>query len=92
VISQHKDPDQYPEITYLGNEYSKIGLYREWNFGRFTPPRLPQKADLPEDFLLEDGSKLGLVLNDLEHSSARNILIETMKQFYAAFSLDAKMN
>jgi len=50
ILSQRKDPDQYPEITYLGNQYSKIRLYREWNLGRYTPPRLPQKADLPGDF------------------------------------------
>lgn len=86
VLSQRKDPDQYPEITYLGKQYSRISLYREWNLGRYTPPRLPQKADLPEDFLLEDGSNLGLVLNDLEHRpGTRNILIERLKQFNPAF-------
>jgi predicted ATPase len=40
VLSQRKDPDQYPELTYLANQFSKIKLYREWNLGRFTPPRL----------------------------------------------------
>lgn len=87
VLSQRKDPDQYPEITYLGNQYSKISLYREWNLGRYTPPRLPQKADLPEDFLLEDASNLGLVLNDLEHQpGTRGILIQRLKQFNESFS------
>lgn len=56
VLSQRKDPDLYPEITYVGKEFGRIALYREWNLGRYTPPRLPQKADLPEDFLLEDAS------------------------------------
>jgi len=37
VLSQRKDPDQYPEVTYLGNEYAKIKLFREWNLGRKTP-------------------------------------------------------
>lgn len=64
VLSQRKDPDQYPELTYIGNQFSKIKLYREWNLG---PARLPQHSDLPEDFLLEDMSNLGLVLNDLQH-------------------------
>lgn len=87
VLSQRKDPDQYPEITYLGNQYAKISLYREWNLGRYTPPRLPQKADLPEDFLLEDASNLGLVLNDLEHrAGVRSLLIQKLKQFYEPFS------
>ncbi|MBI3582069.1 MAG: AAA family ATPase [Nitrospinae bacterium] len=80
ILSQRKDPDQYPEITYLGNKYSEIKLYREWNLGRYTPPRLPQKPDLPGDFLLEDASNLGLVLNDLEHKR-RTILLHHLKRF-----------
>ncbi len=69
VLSQRKDPDQYPEITYLGNEYAKIKLFREWNLGRNTPPRKPQPTDLPADFLREDAANTALVLNDLEHRS-----------------------
>ena len=85
VLSQRKDPDQYPEITYLGNHFSKMRLYREWNLGRYTPPRLPQKADLPEDFLLEDASNLGLVLNDLQHRpGAKQIMLEKLRVFYSA--------
>jgi len=86
VLSQRKDPDQYPEITYLGNQYSKIKLYREWNLGRHTPPRLPQKVDLPNDFLLEDASNLGLILNDLAHrGEVRSTLVNWLKQFYEPF-------
>ena len=65
ILSQRRDPDQYPEITYLGQALSKIRLYREWSFGRYTAPRLPQKADLPNDMLEADSSNLGLVLNRL---------------------------
>jgi predicted ATPase len=87
VLAQRKDPDLYPEITYLGNNYSKIGLYREWNFGRYTPPRLSQKADLPDDFLLEDASNLGLVLNDLQHSTGlKKEIISKLKQFHPSFN------
>jgi predicted ATPase len=83
VLSQRKDPDQYPEITYLANQYSKIRFYREWNLGRYTAPRLPQKADLPEDFLLEDASNLGLVINDLQHTpDTKKILLEYLQKFY----------
>ena len=65
ILSQRRDPDQYPEITYLGQTLGKIRLYREWSFGRYTAPRLPQKADLPNDTLEADCSNLGLVLNRL---------------------------
>ncbi len=65
ILAQRRDPDQYPEITYLAEVLSKIRLYREWSFGRYTAPRLPQKADLPNDALEPDASNLGLVLNRL---------------------------
>lgn len=65
ILAQRRDPDQYPEITYLGQVLGKMRLYREWSFGRYTTPRLPQKADLPNDMLEPDASNLGLVLNRL---------------------------
>jgi len=65
ILAQRRDPDQYPEITYLAQTLGKIRLYREWSFGRYTAPRLPQKADLPNDMLEPDASNLGLVLNRL---------------------------
>ncbi len=70
ILSQRRDPDQYPEITYLGQTLGKIRLYREWSFGRYTAPRLPQKADLPNDVLEPDCSNLGLVLNRLRRDPA----------------------
>jgi predicted ATPase len=83
VLSQRKDPDQYPEITYLGNQFANIRLYREWNLGRYTAPRMPQKADLPDDFLLEDASNLGLVLNDLQNrAGTRRVVLEKFRQCY----------
>jgi predicted ATPase len=85
VLSQRKDPDQYPELTYIGNQFSKIKLYREWNLGRYTPPRLPQKADLPQDFLLEDASNLALVLNALEHKGLKKELLKQLNYFSSNF-------
>lgn len=84
VLSQRKDPDQYPELTYLGNQFGNIRFYREWNPGRSTEPRKPQKPDLPDDFLSEDARNLGLVLNDLQHRpGARQVFLDQFKQFYA---------
>jgi len=64
ILAQRKDPDQYPEMTWLGNMFGKIRLYREWSFGRYTRQRLPQKTDLPNYFLEPDCSNLGLALNN----------------------------
>jgi len=83
ILSQRKDPDQYPEITYLGQMYGRIRLYREWSFGRYTIPRLPQKADQPNEQLEPDSSNLGLVLNRLEREpSVKNSLLENLRQLY----------
>ena len=83
VLSQLKDPFQYPELTSLGNELARIRLYREWSFGRNTPPRLPQKADLPNLYLEEDGKNLGMVLNRLRGDpKAKNKLLASLKRLY----------
>ncbi len=86
VLSQRKDSDLYPELTYIGKQFSKIKLYREWNLGRYTPPRLPQLPDLPEDFLMENMTNLGLVLNDLQHQlNVKRTINSKLKLFYDEF-------
>jgi hypothetical protein len=49
ILSQVKDPERYPVLAYLDSSYSQIAIYREWTFGRYTPPRQEQKADLRTD-------------------------------------------
>jgi predicted ATPase len=81
VLSQRKDPDQYPEVTFLGNEYAEVKLFRELHLGRHAQARRPQPTDLPADFLREDGGNIGLVLNDLEHrSNLRSSLVARLKE------------
>lgn len=83
ILAQRKDPDQYPELTWLGETFDRMRLYRESAFGRRTPPRQPQPADLPNDFLLEDGRNLGLVLNRLEREpEVKSRILETLRQLY----------
>lgn len=83
ILSQRKDPDQYPELTYLGKRFGMLRLYREWSFGRYTKPRLPQKADLPNDLLEPDASNLGLVLNKLEAEPVvKKRILESLQVLY----------
>jgi predicted ATPase len=83
ILSQRKDPDQYPEITYLGEVLAKVRIYRDWSFGRYTAPRLPQRADLPNDFLAEDGRNLGLVLNRLRREpEVKGKVLEELRELY----------
>ncbi|MDE0200632.1 MAG: AAA family ATPase [Caldilineaceae bacterium] len=86
VISQRRDPDLYPEITYLGNQYKQFKLYREWNLGRTSAPRHPQPVDQPNDFLAEDASNLGLVLNYLGHTgNTKDTLDAHLTRFYEQY-------
>ena len=83
ILSQRRDPDQYPEITFLAKQFGSMKLYREWSFGRYTISRLPQKADLPNDMLEPDGSNLGLVLNRLRRDPAvKQRLLEALRALY----------
>jgi len=84
ILSQRRDPDRLPEITYLGQVLGKIRLYREWSFGRFTAPRMPQRLDLPNDVLEEDSSNLGLVLNRLRRDPVvKRRLLTALQALYS---------
>ncbi len=83
ILSQRKDPDQYPELSYLAELYNDVRIYREWSFGRSSVFRSPQSADLPSDQLEEDFSNLGLFLNHLRGKpKAKKAIIERLKDLY----------
>ena len=81
VLSQRKDPDQYPELTYLGDAYSKIRIFRDWDFCRGSRTRRPQPADSPADFLNEDATNLAMVLNRLDRiGSLGDSMLERLRE------------
>ncbi|HWG44013.1 MAG TPA: AAA family ATPase [Gemmataceae bacterium] len=89
VLSQRKGSDVYPEITWLGQQFSRIQTFREWSFGRYAPVRQPQPADLPSDILLPDSRNLGLILNEVEHTDSApefNRLLSRFLPRYHRFS------
>ncbi len=89
VLSQRKGSDFYPEVTWLGQQFAKIQLFREWSFGRYVPLRQPQPADLQTDVLLPDSRNLGLLLNELEHTDASSEFNRLLTRFlprYQRFS------
>lgn len=86
ILSQRKDPDQYPEITELGKEYQKIRIYREWTFGRYSMPRQPQKTDGKNDYLEENYHNLGLILNKISTDlQLKRKLISKLQILYPRF-------
>ena len=83
ILAQKRDALHYPELTHIASEFSKIKLYREWSFGRYTSMRLPQKADFPNQFLEPDCSNLGLVLNQIKNDlPSKKRLLKELQYFY----------
>lgn len=83
ILVQRRDPETYPEISYLASVYEKIRIYREWAFGRNAIFREPQKADMRNDRLEEDFSNLGLFLNRLRRNpKAKNALLMALRDLY----------
>ena len=83
ILAQRRDPEFYPEISYLANTYNKIRVYREWAFGRNTVFREPQKVDMRNDRLEEDFSNLGLFLNRLRRvPKAKNAILAALGDLY----------
>ncbi|MBU2604076.1 MAG: AAA family ATPase [Actinobacteria bacterium] len=84
ILAQRRDPEAYPEITFLAEAYSGIRIFREWAFGRNTVFREPQKADMRNDRLEEDFSNLGLFLNRLRRTpAAKRAILEALGELYA---------
>src|SRR5271165_2198702 len=81
ILSQRQDPDQYPEVTYLGRLFGSFRLYRNWDFGPDSGVRDLYGSELKADFLEEDISNLGLMLNRLRAESKTEFL-NYLKMFY----------
>lgn len=84
VLAKLKDFKRYPEITAISKKYQQIKIYREWTFGRNAIFRTPQRADMRNDFLAEDFSNLGLVLNRLKtrFPAAKKAILNGLKDLY----------
>ena len=83
VLSQRRDPDRYPEITYLHDVLKEVQLFRSCQLGPKSALLGPQRADQPSGFLLEDGGNLGMVLNDLLNQlPAKRRILNELREFY----------
>ena len=67
VLSQRKDPDLYPELTWTGRAFAEILTFREWRIGRSADLRRPQPASDDIYQLRSDSRNLALVLNEIRN-------------------------
>ncbi|HNX39458.1 MAG TPA: AAA family ATPase [Methanothrix sp.] len=83
ILAQRREPEIYPEISYLADIYERIRIFRDWRFGRNAIFREPQKADMRSDRLEEDFSNLGLFLSRLRRvPRAKNMILEALRDLY----------
>ena len=83
ILSQRKDPDQFPELSYLGEFYESIKLYREWEFGPNAVIRQAQRSDTRPSPLAEDFSNLGMFLNRLrQYPTTKAKFFEKLNDIY----------
>ena len=71
-----------PEISYLSEQYRAIKVYRDFSLEGRKSMRRPQLADLPADFLEEDGRNLSLVLSRLQHQGVMETISEKLRAVY----------
>jgi predicted ATPase len=84
VLSQRKDPVQYPELTYIGKQFGRFAFYRDWTFGINSDAREVYALGQQSDYLEEDASNLALVLNGLlSVPETKRRLLDALQLFYA---------
>ena len=82
ILSQRgDDPDHYPVLHQLREQYGGIRLYRNWEFGPDAELRRPPLADAPSTFMLERGQNLALALSKLR-GDRRQEFVKTLQQLY----------
>ncbi len=81
ILSQREDPDRYPALAWLQQQYRQIKLYRNWEFGPDAGLRRSPRADEPSAFLTERGENLPLVLSKLR-GDRRQTLVKSLQQLY----------
>ncbi len=92
ILSQRKDPDHYPELTYLSDYYGGMRLYRDWEFGPFAGIRIPQDDRYPQSPLGEQAANLGVFLNRLrQYPKVKANLFEKLGDLYEGLT-DFELN
>lgn len=70
ILSQRRDPDQYPELSRLADALHRILVYRSWRFGPDSALRESSRPDVRTDFLSEEFANLPARLSALKKEPA----------------------
>lgn len=81
VLSQVRDPERYPEVAWLQEQYEAIQLHRSWSFGPKASLRLAQSAHSRSDFLADGGDNLAVVLSNIR-PRIKPEFVASLKELY----------
>jgi predicted ATPase len=81
ILSQVRDPEKYPVLHWLQEQYERISLYRNWSFGPSAAWRREQSAHGRSDVLSDGGENLALVLSKMR-SRVKKELIESLRKLF----------
>lgn len=81
ILSQVRDPESYPVLHRLQEQYEQIRLYRSWTFGPLAGVRREQSAQGRSDVLNDGGENLALVFSKIR-SRVKGELIESLRKLF----------
>ena len=81
ILSQMKDPERYPILGWLQEQYERIRLYRDWTFGPSTQLRRMQSSHGRNDILDDSASNLTLVLSNIL-PRVEDRFVDALRQLY----------
>ena len=81
ILSQVKDPDRYPVLGWLQEQYERIRLYRGWTSGPSTALRRLQSSDGRNDVLDDGADNLLLVLSNIL-PRIESCFVDALRQLY----------
>lgn len=81
ILSQVRDPESYPALHWLQDQYERIRLYRSWTFGPSAAIRREQSAQGRSDVLSDGGENVALVLSKIR-SRVKHELIESLRKLF----------
>ena len=86
ILSQRKDPEEYPELGRLSDELARVRIYRSWQFGPDATVRRACSPSVRADFLSERLDNLPARLAVLKKDpSVKRRLIENLHELAPGF-------
>jgi predicted ATPase len=91
VLALFKNPADVTPVTDVGNQLSRMRIYREFRTGPQSPARYGIATNVRNDALADGGDNLALVLNQLDFLGVHDRIRSYLRRFCERFE-DVKVN